>query len=381
MEKKSVGRLLREERQRSLLTLEQLAELSGVSVRAISDMERGKSLPRQATLRELMDAMELGEEVRRRLVQASVRRTHQVPRQLPPDLAVFRGRHEALTRVHALTSAVAEVGGHVVISAIGGMAGVGKTTLAVHWAHQVADHFPDGQLYVNLRGFEDSEQPLDPGEALGRFLSALGVDRADMPPDTEARTALFRERTRSRRLIVLLDNARNAEQVRPLLPTSSGCLTIATSRNQLAALAATEGASLVSLDVWTQEEALAALAARIGEERCRAEPEAAAELVELCGYLPLAIAVVGAQLSAAPGMRLRVAVRELRQAQPRLDALSGDDRRVDVRAVFSWSYDALSRRSGDVLPTPVPPPRPGGVHRGRRLTRGYGDEDGQKASA
>lgn len=342
MDKKSVGLLLREERKRSSFTLEKLAEVSGVSVRAISDMERGKSLPRQATLRELMDAMDLSEETRRSLVQASVRHMPQVPRQLPPDLAVFRGRRAALTTVHDLTSQVAEAGGHVVISAIGGMAGVGKTTLAVHWAHQVADRFPDGQLYVNLRGFEDAQQPLDSGEALGRFLSALGVNRADMPADTEARTTLFRERTRSRRMIVVLDNARDAEQVRPLLPTSSGCLTIVTSRNQLAALAASEGASLVSLDVWTRAEALAALVARIGEERCRAEPDAAVELIELCGHLPLAIAVVGAQLNAAPGMPLHVGVGELRQARPRLDALSGDGRQVDVRAVFSWSYRALS---------------------------------------
>ncbi|WP_420036447.1 ATP-binding protein [Streptomyces sp. cg28] len=342
MDNESVGPLLREERLRSSLTLEKLAEMSGVSVRAISDMERGKSRPRQATLRELMDAMDLDEEARRRLVRAAVRRTHQVPRQLPPDLTVFRGRHEALTTVHGLTSQIAAAGGHVVISAIGGMAGVGKTTLAVHWAHQVADRFPDGQLYVNLRGFEDAERPLDPGEALGRFLGALGVEPADMPADTEARTALFRERTRSRRMIVVLDNARDAEQVRPLLPASPGCLTIATSRNRLAALAAAEGASLVSLDVWTPQEALAALAARIGEERCRSEPEAAAALTELCGHLPLAIAVVGAQLSAAPGMPLRVGVRELREARPRLDALADDDRRIDVRAVFSWSYRALT---------------------------------------
>lgn len=342
MDKAAFGRLLREARQRSLLTLEGLAEASGVSVRAISDMERGQSLPRQATLGELMDALGLDEDERRRFVETSRRRKGQVPRQLPPDLATFRGRKEALAAVHGLTSQVAGGPGHVVISAIGGMAGVGKTTLAVHWAHQVADRFPDGQLYVNLRGFEESGPPLEPGEALGGFLGALGVPSRDIPRGTEERSALFRDRTASRRLIVVLDNARNEEQVRPLLPASAGSLTIITSRSRLSGLAVTEGASLVGLDVWTREEALAALAARIGQERCRAEPEAAAELVELCGFLPLAVSIVGAQLSASPRLPLRLGVHELREARPRLDALSAGDRRVDVRAVFSVSYRALT---------------------------------------
>lgn len=349
MDGSSFGQLLRAARQRTLHTLESLAEASGVSVRAIGDMERGKSLPRQATLGELMDALELDEEQRRPLVQAATRRTQQAtrhpqqtPRQLPPDLTAFRGREDVLKAVHAATDQVAAGGGHVVISAIGGMAGVGKTALAVHWAHQVADRFPDGQLYVNLRGFEHSGKPLAPGEALGGFLRALGVPSGEIPPGTDERSAVFRERTASRRLIVVLDNAQNAEQVRPLLPASQGCLTIVTSRNQLSGLATAEGASLVNLDVWTEAEALAALAARIGDERCAREPEGAAELVALCGHLPLAVAVVGVQLSAEPRMPLRLAARELREAQPRLDALATDDQRVDVRVVISRSYQALT---------------------------------------
>ncbi|WP_416518469.1 ATP-binding protein [Streptomyces achromogenes] len=346
MDKSEFGRLLREARQRALLTLESLSEASGVSVRAISDMERGRSLPRQATLGELMDALGLDEAERRRFVEASTRHPQRVPRQLPPDLATFRGRAEALAAVHRIGAHVAGHGRHVVISAIGGMAGVGKTTLAVHWAHQVADRFPDGQLYVNLRGFEESGRPLDPGEALAGFLGALGVPSSSVPHGTEERAALFRRRTASRRLIVVLDNARDEEQVRPLLPASAGCLTIITSRSQLSGLAVAEGATLVGLDVWTREEALAALAARIGEGRCRAEPEAASELVELCGFLPLAVAIVGAQVSASPQVRLRLVVRELRESRPRLDALSSEDRRVDVRAVFSWSYRALTPAAG-----------------------------------
>ncbi|MFF2727761.1 ATP-binding protein [Streptomyces sp. NPDC058008] len=344
MSEETFGRLLREARQRSALTLERLSEASGVSVRAISDMERGRSLPRPSTLTELLDALEPDEDQRRHLAQASTPRADQVPRQLPPDLAVFRGHENALEAVHGFTDQVGGQAGHVVIAAVAGMAGVGKTTLAVHWAHQVADRFPDGQLYVNLRGFEESARPLDPGEALGGFLRALGVASEDIPPGTEERGALFRERTASRRLIVLLDNARDAEQVRPLLP-AAGCLSLITSRNQLPALAATEGASLVGLDVWTREEALAALAARIGEERCRAEPDAAAELVRRCGFLPLAVAVVGARLSGTPQSSLRDGVRELREAAPRLDGLTADGRRDDVRDVFSWSYRALGRET------------------------------------
>ncbi|WP_046731550.1 ATP-binding protein [Streptomyces humi] len=339
------GRLLREARQRALLTLENLAEVSGVSVRAISDMERGQSLPRQATLSELMDALEPSEDERRRLVEASMRRAGdpavRVPRQLPPDLAVFRGREAALATLYGLSAQVTEQGGHVVVSAIGGMAGVGKTTLAVHWAHQVADRFPDGQLYVNLRGFEDTGSPLDPAEALGGFLTALGVADRDIPRGAEERGALFRERTASRRLLLVLDNARDEAQVRPLLP-ASGCLTVITSRSLLPGLAAVEGARLVGLDVWTREEALAALAARIGEERCLAEPGAAEELVGLCGFLPLAVAIVAAQLSATPQMPLRLGVRELRESMPLLDALWTGAGRGDVRAVFSWSYRALA---------------------------------------
>lgn len=338
------GGLLREARRRALLTLENLSEVSGVSVRAISDMERGKSLPRQATLGELMDALELGEDERRRLIGAARRREADVPRQLPQDLRVFRGRDEALARVDELASRISGTGkgGQVVISAIGGMAGVGKTALAVHWAHRVADRFPDGQLYVNLRGYEDFGQPLDPQEALGGFLSALSVASADMPVGTEARSAMFRERAASRRLVVVLDNARDAEQVRPLLPEAPGCLTLITSRDRLSGLAAREGAFLLGLDVWTREEALSALAARIGEERCRAEPEAAADLVDLCGRLPLAIAVVGAQLSVEHRIPLRVAVGDLRESRPGLDAFAATEGRADLRSVFSRSYRALA---------------------------------------
>ncbi|MFH8625983.1 ATP-binding protein [Streptomyces vietnamensis] len=342
MSETEFGELLRTVRLRSLLTLEGLAEASGVSVRAISDMERGKSLPRQGTLAELMDALGLDPSERAALVRASGRRGTVVPRQLPPDPAAFRAREAAMTSALALTEQVSAAGRHALVAAISGMAGVGKTALAVHWAHEVADRFPDGQLYVNLRGFEEAGRPVDAGDALGGFLRALGVPMKEIPRGTEERAALFREQAVNRRLVVVLDNALDSEHARPLLPASAGCLTIVTSRSRLSALSATEGASLIGLDVWSREEALAALAARIGGDRCQAEPEAAAEIVGLCGYLPLAVAVVGAQLAAEPRTSLRGAVRELTEIRPRLDALVSDAHRGDVRTVFSWSYRTLS---------------------------------------
>ncbi|WP_063775003.1 ATP-binding protein [Streptacidiphilus anmyonensis] len=339
------GRLLREERQRALLTLESLAEASGVSARAISDMERGRSTPRMSTLTELLDALDLDTAGRRRLLEAAGRPSTpetSVPRQLPPDLRAFRGRSDVLEAARALTDRLgAGAAQQVLITAVAGMAGVGKTTLAVHWAHRVADGYPDGQLYVNLRGFDPGGNALDPGEALGGFLVALGVPAREIPEGTAERGALFRERTAALRLLVVLDNARDADQVRPLLPEGPGCLALVTSRSQLTGLAALDSAAQFSLDVWTPDEALDALRARIGDERVEAEPDSAAALVELCGRLPLAVAVMAAQLGATPVLSLRAAAADLRDPSTRLDTLEGADPRTDVRAVFSWSYRAL----------------------------------------
>ncbi|WP_320779278.1 ATP-binding protein [Streptomyces sp. CRN 30] len=363
MERKTVGALLREARQRALLTLEALAQTSGVSVRAISDLERGRSAPRQSTLSELMDALDIDEDERRALLDAARRggrsTAPRVPGQLPPDLRVFQGRQSVMARMEHLTAEAGERPAHVLITAVGGMAGVGKTALAVHWAHQVADRYPDGQLYVNLRGFDPSAAPAAPGEVLAGFLNALGVPGRRIPDGTDARAALFREETDGRRLIVVLDNARDSRQVRPLLTRSPGCLTVVTSRNHLTGLATTDGAHLIDLDLWTYDEALAALAARIGPDRVAAEPGPAAELVELCGRLPLAVAVLAAHLAAEPRLPLRVTVREVTEARSRLDMLSTDDPRTDVRAVFSWSYRALDPAAARffrhlaVIPGPV----------------------------
>lgn len=261
-----------------------------------------------------------------------------VPRQLPCVSAHFVGRAVALAELDRLCRGAGPPA--VVISAIGGMAGVGKTALAVHFAHQVAARFPDGQLYVNLRGFDPSGQPVSPETAIRGFLDALAVPAEQIPADLDAQTGLYRSLLADRRVLIVADNARDAAQVRPLLPGTPGSLVLITSRNQLPSLAAAEGARLIDLDVLTDAEARQLLAARLGREQVDAEPLATAEIIAWCGRLPLALAVAAAQAATRP-FPLSVTAAEL--ADRRLDALAaGSEPATDVRAVFSWSYHALS---------------------------------------
>ena len=266
-----------------------------------------------------------------------------VPRELPGSAPYFVGREGELA---ALTEAIDQAGrqapGTVVISAIGGMAGVGKTALAVHWAHQMAGRFPDGQLYVNLRGFYSSGTPVTPAEAIRGFLDAMAVPPERIPPGLSAQAGLYRSLVAGRRMLILLDNAQHEEQVRPLLPAGPGCLVIVTSRRKLAGLAATEGARMLTLDVLSHSEARQVLAARLGAERAAAEPGAVAEVAGLCAHLPLALAVAAARAAASPGLSLAGLADELRGVRRRLDALETGDPAASVQAVFSWSYQQLS---------------------------------------
>ncbi|MFJ9372382.1 AfsR/SARP family transcriptional regulator [Streptomyces sp. NPDC101455] len=265
------------------------------------------------------------------------------PAQLPADLPTFVGRRAELDRVRALLPERGGAPATVVISAIGGMAGIGKTTLAVHWAHEVADRFPDGQLYVNLRGFDPTGSLVTPDEAIRAFLGALGVPPMRIPSGLDAQTALYRSMLAQRRMLVLLDNARDTDQARPLLPGSPGCLVIVTSRNRLTGLVAGEGAHPLTLDQLTPADAHALLARRLGAARPAAEPRAADEIITRCARLPLALAIVAAHAVAHPGFPLSAIAGELRDSHGSLDAFaSGDDITTDVRAVFSWSYKAVS---------------------------------------
>jgi tetratricopeptide (TPR) repeat protein len=228
----------------------------------------------------------------------------------------------------------------VVICAVSGAAGVGKTTLAVSWAHRVAGEFPDGQLYVNLRGFDQYSAPMDPAEAIRGFLDALGVPPHQIPTGLDAQAGLYRSLLSDRRMLVLLDNARDGEQLGPLLPGASRCLVIVTSRDKLVSLVATADAQPLHLDLLTATEARELLACRLGPARTDAEPQAVDEIIEHCSRLPLALVVTAARAATRPGFPLIELVAQLRQARGGLDAFTGMGN-ADIRSVFSWSYRRL----------------------------------------
>jgi DNA-binding SARP family transcriptional activator len=266
-----------------------------------------------------------------------------VPRQLPVDVDGFTGREQELAGLETLLGDGDDEGalGPVVVSAVVGTAGVGKSALAVHAAHRLAGRFPDGQLYVNLQGAAVGLAPLGPGEVLGRFLRGLGVDPAAIPSDLEEAAALWRSRVAGRRLLVVLDDAADAAQVRPLLPAAPGCGVLVTSRRVLASL---EGAHQLHLDVLAPGEALELLGRLAGQARVAAEPQAAAEVARLCGQLPLALRIAGARLAARPSWPVRTLADRLADAQARLDELELAD--IGVRASFTVSDQQL-RASGD----------------------------------
>ncbi|GII56741.1 SARP family transcriptional regulator [Planotetraspora thailandica] len=264
------------------------------------------------------------------------------PAQLPADLAGFTGRRPELDQLDDLLPEGSEQPPALVISAIGGMAGIGKTTLAVHWAHRVADRFPDGQLYVDLRGFHPSASVMTPAEAIRHFLDAFGVPAHSIPAGLDAQAALYRSLLAGRRVLVVLDNARDTEHVLPLLPGAPGCLAIVTSRGQLYGLVAGGGAHCVTVDLLTDQDAVEFLARRVGADRVEREAHAAAEIVALCGRLPLALAIVGARAAMNPGFSLSAIAAELRESHGSLDAFTGEPPFTDARRVFSPSYQALS---------------------------------------
>jgi DNA-binding SARP family transcriptional activator/transcriptional regulator with XRE-family HTH domain len=264
-----------------------------------------------------------------------------VPRQLPVGPRNFTGRACELATLSSLLEREARLGRDVSIVAVTGMAGIGKTALAVYWAHQVAGQFPDGQLFVNLRGFSPSGAPVAATEAVHRLLAALGVPPARIPADPDGQAGLYRSLLVGRCMLIVLDNARGAEQVRPLLPGSPGCMVLVTSRNRLTGLAAAEGAHLLNLGVLTPYESRALLSASVGAERATAEPAAVSELIRLCACLPLALCDVAARAVARPGLPLAALAAGMRDTQGRLDGLETGEPATSVRMVFSWSRARL----------------------------------------
>ncbi|MEO3755625.1 tetratricopeptide repeat protein [Streptomyces sp. B6B3] len=263
-----------------------------------------------------------------------------LPAQLPGDVAGFVGREGELAELDGLLSVSGAGTGPVVVTAVTGTAGVGKTALVVRWAHRVRERFPDGQFYVDLRGY-GPDRPVTPEDALGAFLRALGLEGAAMPQDLAERAARFRTLVDGRRMLVVLDNAHSVEQVRPLLPGSPTCFALVTSRDALAGLVARDGARRIVLDRLTPGEARRLLHELLGE-RVAGEPEARDALIERCARLPLALRIAAERIRAQPGRGVADLVGELADQQEALDALDVEgDPHTAVRAVFSWSYQRL----------------------------------------
>ena len=248
----------------------------------------------------------------------------------------------------------------MLISAVDGAAGIGKTALAVHWAHQMASFFPDGQLYINLRGFAPDES-VAPAEAIDGFLDILAVPPGRKPGSLDARTALYRSLLSGRRVLIVLDNAYDEQQVRPLLPGNRECMVIVTSRRRLGGLVAAEGASMVTLEPLTNAESQDMLAGRLDEARITGESQAADALIQFCAGFPLALAVTAAYVATCPRLSLAEIAAELRDEASRLTMMDVGDTTTSVRAAFSWTYKYLS-------PAPARLFRLLGLHPGADIT-------------
>ncbi|MFI6322402.1 BTAD domain-containing putative transcriptional regulator [Nonomuraea sp. NPDC050556] len=306
--------------------------LAGVLMRALAGVGRLSAALEayRAVERRLADELGASPGAGLRAVHDTLRRHDpRPPALLPADPRGFAGREKELARLD-------ELGPIVVIS---GTAGVGKSALAVHWGHRARSRFPDGQLHVNLRGFEPSgPAAVHPYEALRRFLSALG----QIPPASmEEQLSLYRAVLAERRVLVVLDNARDADQVRPLLPGTPGCIVVVTSRDRLSGLVAVEGADPLPLDLLPHDQARSLLERRVGPGRMNAEPAAVAEIIDGCARLPLALAIVAARAAAHPSFPLSALAAELRTGH-RLDVLDGGEVALQLRAVFACSYRLLS---------------------------------------
>jgi transcriptional regulator with XRE-family HTH domain len=346
----------REARQRggAELTYRKLAARAGWSHAVVASYLTGKILPpvdrfdlliqilgaTPAEQRALATARDRVEEVRRALRKPDQRDDGwPLPRQLPPDMPEFTGRHRELAALDGLL-ATADRLPTAVIALVTGTAGVGKTALAVHWAHRVRHRFGHGQLYVDLSGFGPGA-PVPPEQALDAYLSALGVPAAQLPEGLDPKAALLRSLLDGRRLLMVLDNAAGPQQVRPLLPATAGSMVVVTSRDTMDGLVARDRAHRIPLDVLPVASAVRLLAGFVGEARTAAEPIAARQVARLCCCLPVALCAAGQRVAARPGSTLGGAVAEL-SGSHRLDLLTaGDDGRAGVRTVLSWSYRRL----------------------------------------
>ncbi|MCX4911133.1 BTAD domain-containing putative transcriptional regulator [Streptomyces sp. NBC_00878] len=264
-----------------------------------------------------------------------------IPAQLPCDLPVFSGRRRETDEVVRVAETGRRHGGGTVLCVVGGSAGVGKTTFAVHAAHRLAPDYPDGQIHLDLHGFDSHESPVPPRRAMRSVLESLGVSADRLPEDPDAQTALYRSLLADRRVLLLLDNARDSRQVRPLLPSAPGALVIITSRDQLSGLLVRDGAHYLRLETLTATEARDLLVRRLGADCVGADAAATEAIVERGAGLPLALALIAGRAATRGAGSLTAIAEELRETAATLDALADRDRSLDVRSVFSWSYEAL----------------------------------------
>jgi transcriptional regulator with XRE-family HTH domain/tetratricopeptide (TPR) repeat protein len=364
------GTLLRKLRLNRGLTQEELAHSAGLSVRAFGDIERGRTVPHRDTVERLCTALGLDEESRQRLTAlaragwAAQQRSgtardkapptrpapaptpstkSATPAQLPWDIPDFIDREGEINQL--LDAASGHSGG---IWVIDGLGGVGKTALAVHVGHLVTDRFPDGQLYLDLRGFDPHQPPVTPSAALSHLLHALGSDQGRIPTAADELAAMFRSALAGKRVLMVLDNAASTEQVRPLLPGTSSCLVLVTSRHRLSGLAARHGARRITLSTLDPDSAVTLLTGITGPELTRREPGASRDLARLCGFLPLALRIA-AERAKTESASLKSLITDLIDERGRLDLLTTDDEITSVRAVFSWSYHALEPRAANLF--------------------------------
>ncbi|MGW7415049.1 helix-turn-helix domain-containing protein [Streptomyces sp. NPDC054863] len=339
---------IRRLRLRAGLTQEALAERSGVSVSTIRGMETGRRRnPQFASVRQLAAALDLQPTEQDELLAAVGAAEHSVlpaPRQLPAPPAPFVGRRHDLERLDATLRSGS---GTVVLSAIAGAGGVGKSWLALHWAHRNADRFPDGQLFVDLRGFSPDGGPMDPSVAVRGFLDALGVEPSRIPVAPHAQAALFRSLVADKRMLLVLDNAADTAQVIPLLPGGDTCTVAVTSRNRLSGLITGHGAHHLAVGTLTDTEARGLLTARLGAVRIDAESAAVDELVRLCGGFPLALSIIAGRAHTHPQLSLADLAGELRDSA--LDVLDDADPAASLPAVLSLSHHALSDEEAEVF--------------------------------
>jgi tetratricopeptide (TPR) repeat protein/transcriptional regulator with XRE-family HTH domain len=352
----SFAGMLRQLRVGARLTQEELAEAAGLSPRSISDLERGiNRTARKDSAVLLADALDLTGEVRERFVAAARGRalasevliageppgsrgaSAAATRTLPRDVGTFAGRETELARLLGKLADVADGSGLVGIHAIDGMAGIGKTTFAVHAAHKLAASFPDGQFFLPLHAHSPGQSPVTPEEALAGLLLTAGVPAQSIPPGVQARSSRWRDYVADKKILLLLDDVSGHDQVRPLLPGSAGSLVLVTSRRRLTAL---EDSEVISLDTLSPAEAAALLAQLSGRADLGSDAGPASEITRLCGYLPLAIGMLARQLRHHPARAAADLAADLAATSDRLAVMRTEN--VSVAATFELSYQDLS---------------------------------------